>query len=112
MHNWKKDVLIPNDFFNFQLQKLNKEQHATFDDCMYKKRMHPNQLIQLFFIGGVGIGKTFTFLLLIHGFLKHYNKKLGSDPLKQKAILMVYTSKTTYNIDGTTIHLGLSLPLN
>jgi len=71
-----------------------------------------NQPIYLFFIGGVGTDKTFTFMLLIQGFLKHYNRKLGFDPFMQKAILMVYTSKMTYNIDGTTIHSRLSLPLN
>jgi hypothetical protein len=74
--------------------------------------MHPNQRIHLFSTGGVGTGKTFTLLLLIHGFLKHYNKKLGSNPLKQKAILMAYTGKMTFNIDGTIVHSRPSLPLN
>jgi hypothetical protein len=74
--------------------------------------MHPNQPIHLFLIGGVGINKTFTLLLLIHGFLRHYKIILGFDPLKQKAILMVYISKVAFNIDGTTIHLGPSLPSN
>jgi len=74
--------------------------------------MHPNQPIQLFLLGGVGISKTFTLLLLIHGFLRHYNIILGSDPLKQKVILMVYIGKMAFNIDGTTIHLGPSLLSN
>jgi hypothetical protein len=77
---------------------------------MCKKRMHQNQPIHLFFTKGAGIDKTFTFLLLIHGFLRQYNKKLGSNPLKQKAILMVYIGKLTFNIDSTIIHLGLNLP--
>jgi hypothetical protein len=79
---------------------------------MYKKTIHSNQPIHLFFTRGTNIGKTFALLLLIQGFLKHYNIKLGFDPLKQKAILMVYTCKMTFNIDGTTIHSVLSLPLN
>jgi hypothetical protein len=33
-----------------------------------------------------------------------YNRKLGSNPLKQKAILMVYIGKVAFNIDGITIH--------
>jgi hypothetical protein len=74
--------------------------------------MRPNQPIHLFLIGGVGINKTSTLLLLIHGFLRHYNIILGFDPLKQKAILMVYISKVAFSIDGTTIHLGPSLPSN
>jgi hypothetical protein len=79
---------------------------------MYMKRMHPKQLIHLFLIRGVSTSKTFTLLLLIQGFLRHYNRKLSFDPLKQKAILMVYIDKMTFNIDDTTIHSRLSLPLN
>jgi len=79
---------------------------------MYKKIMHVNQPIHLFLTKGVGIGKTFTLLLMIQDFLRHYNKKLGSNPLKQKAILMAFTCKLAFNIDGTTIHSKLSLPLN
>jgi len=79
---------------------------------MYKTRMHPNQPIHLFLIGGTSTDKTFTLLLLIHGFSRHYNRKLGSNPLKKKAILMAYTCKTTVNIDGTIIHSRLILPLN
>jgi hypothetical protein len=44
--------------------------------------------------------------------LRHYNKQLCSYPLKQKEILMAHTCKTTFNIDGTTIHFRLSLSLN
>ncbi len=80
----KKNELISNEEFYFQLWKLNKEQPAIFDDCMYKKKMHPNQPMHLFLTSGAGSGKTFTFLLLVQGFLKHYNKKLGFNPLKQR----------------------------
>ncbi len=61
----KRNELIPNAKFYSQLRKLNKEQCPIYDDCMYRKRMYPNQLIHLFLIGGVGTGKTFTILLLI-----------------------------------------------
>jgi hypothetical protein len=79
---------------------------------MYRKRMHVNQLIVLFLTRGIGIGKTFTLLLMIQDFLRHYNRKLASNPLKQKAILMAFTCKLAFNIDGTTIHSKLSLPLD
>jgi hypothetical protein len=107
----KKDELIPNEEFYSQLWKLNKEQCVIFDDFMYRKRMHPNQPIHLFLTRGANNGKKFTLLLLIHGFLRHYNRKLGTNPLKQKVILMVYTSKVTFT-NGTTIHSWLNLPLN
>jgi hypothetical protein len=78
---------------------------------MYRKRKYPNQQIHLFFTRGTSIGKTFTFFF-IQGLLKHYNKRFCYDLLKQKKILMAYTSKTIINIDGIIIHFGLSLPLN
>jgi hypothetical protein len=112
MHNWKRRRI--DDEWKKKLSTLKIEQRTmcNFDDCMYKKTIHLNQPIHLFLTRGANIGKTFTLLLLIQGFLRHYNIKLGFDPLKQKAILMVYTCKTTFNIDGTTIYSVLSLPLN
>jgi hypothetical protein len=41
----KKDELIPNTKFYSQFHKLNKEQRAIYDDCMYRKRMYLNQPI-------------------------------------------------------------------
>jgi hypothetical protein len=61
---------------------------------------------------GASIGKTFTLLFIIQGLLCHYNKQLHVDPLKQKALFKAYTSQTTFNIDGTTIHSTLNIPLN
>ncbi len=79
---------------------------------MYKKKMDPNQPLHLFLTRGRRISKIFTLILMIPSFLRHYNKKLGPDPLKQKAILMAYIGKTIFNIDSTTIHLRLNFPLN
>jgi hypothetical protein len=73
--------------------------------------IYPNQPIHLFLTRRVGTGKTFT-VLFIQSLLKHYNKQLCSNPLKQKTILMLYIGKTTFNIDGITIHFGFSLPQN
>ncbi len=74
--------------------------------------MQPNKLVHLSLTSEVGIGKTFTLLLIIQGLLHHYNKQLHVDPLKQKTLFMVYTSKTTFNIDGTTIYSSLNILLN
>jgi hypothetical protein len=61
----KRNELIPNANFYFQLCKLNKEQHAIYDNCMYRKIMYLNQPIYLFLIGGASTSKTFTILPLI-----------------------------------------------
>ncbi len=73
--------------------------------------IYPNQPIHLFLTRRACTSKTFT-LLFIQGFLKHYNKQLSFDPLKQKTLLMAYLGKTTFNIDGITVHFGFSLPQN
>jgi len=49
--------------------KIEQRTMCNFDDCMYKKTIHPNQPIHLFLTRGANIGKTFTLLLLIQGFL-------------------------------------------
>jgi hypothetical protein len=35
-----------------------------------------------------------------------------SNPLKKKVLFMAYNGKTTFNIDGITIHSSLFIPLN
>ena len=51
-------------------------------------------------------------MLLIQALLRFYNRHPDSNPVKKKALLMAYTRKAAYNIDGATIHSSLSLPLN
>jgi pantothenate kinase-related protein Tda10 len=41
--------------------------------CLEKKQ-NPNEPLHLFIIGGAGIGKNFTLMLLIQGLLQFYNK--------------------------------------
>jgi hypothetical protein len=39
-------------------------------------------------------------------------KHFQFDPSKKTILLMAYTKKTTFNIDGTKIHPNISIPLN
>jgi hypothetical protein len=79
---------------------------------MFRKRVHSSEPLYLFLTGGARIGKTFTFKLLVQGLLRIYNKYLDSDLQKVKAILMAFTGKATFNIDGSTIHSALHIPVN
>ncbi len=70
-------------------------------------------LYPYFLIGGVGRRKTFTLMVIIQGFLQYYFKqKKDLDPSKQRIKKMAYTWKVAYNISGSTLHTGLSIPLN
>ncbi len=52
------------------------------------KKKIPNEPIHLFIIGGVGIGKTFTLMLLIQALIRFLNRHLHLDPLKKKVLFM------------------------
>jgi hypothetical protein len=51
-------------------------------------------------------------MLLIQGVLHFYNKHSQYNSSKNKTLFMAYIGKTTFNIDGTTIHSGLSINFN
>ena len=91
---------------------MNIEQRAIYDDLMYRKCINSNDPIHLFLTGGAGTGKTFTLQLIVQGLLRFYHGDLQSDPLKPKVLLMAFTGKAVFNIDGCTIHSALRIPIN
>ena len=91
---------------------LNIKQRAIYDDIMYRKRIKTNDSIHLFLTGGAGIGKIFTLQLIVQGLSRFYHSDLQSNPLKPKVLLMAFSYKTTFNIDGCTIHFALHIPIN
>jgi hypothetical protein len=79
---------------------------------MLRKKQNANELLHMFIIGGANTCKTFTSMRSIQSLLCFYNKHPQLDMSKKKALLMAYTRKTTFNIDGTTIHSNLSIHFN
>jgi len=62
---------------------------------------------------GVGIGKIFTFMCIIQNTLRYYIKQITNDDLKKPKIMkLTYVGKVTFNINSTTIHFALAIPLN
>jgi hypothetical protein len=51
-------------------------------------------------------------MLLIQVLIHFYNRHPHSNPLKKKVLFMAYIGKVAFNIDGTTIHSSLFIPLN
>jgi len=43
-------------------------------------------------------------MFLIQALIRFYNRHPHSNPLKKKTLLMAYTRKVAFNIDGTIIH--------
>jgi len=99
-----QDQIMPTHEFHSLFLKMNNEQHLIFDDVMYRKNQNPNEPIHLFINGGVAIGKTFTLMVLIQTLIRFHNIYPHSNSLKKKILFMAYTGKTTFKIDGITIH--------
>jgi hypothetical protein len=99
-----QDQNLPTHEFHSLLQKMNIGQCLIFYDVMFKKNKIINEPLHSFITRGVSTCKTFMLMLLIQGLLRLYNKHLRSNLSKRKALLMAYTRKTTFNIDGITIH--------
>jgi hypothetical protein len=98
--------------FHSLLQNMKNEERFILYDVMYRKKQNPNEPIHLFITRVVGTCKFFTLMLLIQALIRFYNRHPHSDPLKKNVLFMAYIGKTTFNIDGTTIHSSISIPLN
>lgn len=67
--------------------------------------------MSLFLNGGAGVGKAYTLFLIVQTLQHIYNKCDGNDmTTKPYVLLMAYTRKATFNVDGTTIH-SMHMPL-
>ena len=76
------------------------------------KKKQPTTPIYLFLIGGERMGKTFTVVAIYDGLLHFYIKDIENDSLKKKGIIVAFTRKAVYNVNGIIVHSTLLLPLN
>ena len=65
----------------------------------------------LFLTGCVGIGKTSLLLLLVEGMHRYYNNHIMQDVdiTLPKVLMLAYTGKSFYDINGMAIQLALHL---
>ena len=56
--------------------------------------------------------KTFTDKAISQVLIRIYDAYFSVDPLKPKGLILAFTSKSTYNVGGTTIHYALLIPFN
>jgi len=89
---------------------MNNAQRAIVDDILYQEIKNLTKPFPIFLIGGARIGKTFTFICIIQNKLQHYTKNIiNVDIFKSKVMKLTYTTKTTVNSNGTTIHFAFAL---
>jgi hypothetical protein len=66
----------------------------------------------MFLTSGVDIGKAFTLMCIIQNMLQYYTKQTTNDDiLKPKIMKLTYIGKVAFNINSTTIHSTLVIPL-
>ncbi len=64
-------------------------------------------------IGGVNTKKPFMLMCIIQNMFRYYIREtIDVNLLKTKIMKLAYTRKTTFNINGNTIHSSLAIPLN
>ncbi len=52
-------------------------------------------------------------MCIIQNTLRYYIKQITNDDLKKPKIMkLTYVGKVTFNINSTTIHFALAIPLN
>ncbi len=84
------------------------------DDFFYQKfKKNLTNPFRIFLTSGVGIGKDFTFMCIIQNMLQYCTKQIiNDDPLKPKIMKLTYIRKITFNINSTTKHSAVAIPLN
>jgi len=107
------DEFVPYEVFSSQMKQFNIELKDIIDDMLHKKSKHPTKSLHIFLIGGASTRKTFTLMCIIQNMLQHYIRNIIlANPLKPKIMKLTYTSKTTFNINNTTIHFALAMFLD
>jgi hypothetical protein len=91
---------------------LNREQQEIVKDIAFKKQSDMHTPLYLFLTSGVGTWKFFTTKVLFQMLIRIYDAYNTNDPMKLRGLILAYTCKVAYNVDGTTIHSTLLMPFN
>ncbi len=104
---------MTNKEFSSHMRQLNNEQKLLLMISFTKKLKTLRNHFFFFLTSGVGIEKAFTLMCIIQNMLQYYTKQItNDDPLKPKIMKLTYIGKVTFNINSTTIHFALAIPLN
>ena len=114
-------VLIPDNEISSKIRSLNRKQRELFDmlQTWAKKSIkiilmsdaQPLEPLHIFLTGNAGCGKSFLMKVLhqsLTKILSYGNVSLD----KPKVLFMAPTGVAAINIDGTTIHNALNIPIN
>ena len=114
-------VLIPDSEIISKIRSLNLKQREIFDmvqswakKSIERKSMpdaQPLKPLHIFLTGNAGYGKSFLMKVIYQSLTKILS--YGNVSLdKRKVLLMAPTGVATINIDGTTMHTALNIPIS
>ena len=113
-------VILSDDELNVKIRSLNKAQREYFEIvCNWAKRFIKNlsavtkieiEPLYIFLTGGAGTGKSHLVKTIFHALTKIFSyRNVTLD--KPKVLLVAPTGVAAVNIDGTTIHTSLGIPV-
>ena len=110
--------VLPDNEINEKIRSLNKKQREIFDvvlswannfvkskNCKNVKKINP---LNIFLTGQGGCGKSHLVKTIFYALSKLLLRK-GTNPDKQRVMLLAPTGVAAVNINGTTIHSGLGI---
>ena len=105
LSNFKTD-----DEFAKLIASFNLKQHLFFDYVMYRIHDYESEPLHVFLTGGAGVGKTHVIHAITQAVTKHFNYDMNCDSQALRVLLLAPTGKAGFNINGSTMHAGLSIP--
>jgi hypothetical protein len=109
--NVANPVIEDSSYFEL-VRKLDTEQRLFFNHYIYMVQRHPNVQLKCFLTGGAGMGKSVATSALYHGLTRWFNDQPEVDKSTVKVLELAPTGAAAFEVSGTTIHYGLSVPTN
>ena len=114
----KATMLCKQDLSNFKTEEefaeliasFNVKQHMFFDYTMYRVHDYESEPMHVYLTGGAGVGKTHVIHAITQAVTKHFNYDVNCDSQALRVLLLAPTGKAGFNINGSTMHAGLSIP--
>lgn len=104
--------VIPFDKLCEQVRLLNDKQRAFFNHVVHWVRTNDATQMFAFLSGGAGVGKSMLVNTAVQFLERHYGADLDANFSLPHVMLLAPTGKAAFNIDGSTVHGGLSIKIN
>lgn len=99
---WDTDIFLGN------VTRLNSKQLQYFKNYMHKLIYNHDPCFE-FCTGGAGTGKSLLLKTIVQATQRWFDMQPGANPDTMKVVVMAYTAKAAYAVDGDTVHATTGL---